>query len=60
MLAEGAELGLDRARRLITERVPAVARVCQRMTSVPPGCGGPIWFYAPYFYIHRPICGDLP
>lgn len=60
MLAEGAELGLDRARRLITERVPAVPRLRQRLISVPPGCGGPIWFDAPDFDINRHVCGDLP
>jgi WS/DGAT/MGAT family acyltransferase len=34
---------LARARRLITERIPAVPRLRQELIRVPFGCGGPVW-----------------
>jgi diacylglycerol O-acyltransferase / wax synthase len=55
MLDEGGELDLERARRLLAERVPAVPRLRQRLISVPPGCGGPIWIDARGFDINRHV-----
>jgi diacylglycerol O-acyltransferase / wax synthase len=55
MLDEVGGLDLDRARRLIAERVPAVPRLRQRLITVPPGCGGPIWIDAPGFDIRRHV-----
>jgi diacylglycerol O-acyltransferase / wax synthase len=55
MLEEGGRLDLDRARRLIAERVPGVPRLRQRLIRVPPGCGGPIWIDAPDFDINRHV-----
>jgi WS/DGAT/MGAT family acyltransferase len=55
MLDEGGGLDLDRARRLIGERVPAVPRLRQRLVRVPPGCGGPIWVDDPRFDIRRHV-----
>src|SRR5689334_11442014 len=55
VLDEGGELDLERARRLLAERVPAVPRLRQRLISVPPGCGGPIWIDARGFDINRHV-----
>jgi len=55
MLDEVGGLDLDRARRLIAERVPAVPRLRQQLITVPPGCGGPIWIDAPGFDIRRHV-----
>jgi diacylglycerol O-acyltransferase / wax synthase len=35
--------------------VPAVPRLRQRLITVPPGCGGPIWIDAPGFDIRRHV-----
>ncbi|MFF4507367.1 wax ester/triacylglycerol synthase domain-containing protein [Streptomyces sp. NPDC001401] len=42
-------LDLERVRRLIAERVPAVPRLRQRLVRVPIGCGGPVWVDDPGF-----------
>ena len=55
MLDEGGGLDLDRARQLLAERIPAVPRLRQRLVSVPPGCGGPIWIDARGFDIRRHV-----
>jgi diacylglycerol O-acyltransferase / wax synthase len=55
MLDTAAGLDLDRARRLIAERVVAVPRLRQRLVRVPLGCGGPIWVDDPGFDIGRHV-----
>jgi len=55
MLDEGGGLDLERARQLMAERVPAVPRLRQRLISVPPGCGGPVWIDARGFDIRRHV-----
>ena len=55
MLDKGGELDLERARRLLAERVPAVPRLRQRLVKVPLGCGGPIWVDDPGFDIRRHV-----
>jgi len=42
---------LERARRLVAERVPAVRRLRQRLVRAPFGCGGPVWADDPRFDI---------
>jgi diacylglycerol O-acyltransferase / wax synthase len=42
---------LERARRLVAERVPAVPRLRQRLVRAPFGCGGPVWIDDPRFDI---------
>ncbi|HSE08953.1 MAG TPA: wax ester/triacylglycerol synthase domain-containing protein [Nocardioidaceae bacterium] len=50
LVLEGAA-GLEptRVRELMGERVSAVPRLRQRLTGVPPGCGGPVWVDDPDF-----------
>ena len=55
MLEDGGGLDLERARRLIAERVPAVPRLCQRLVRAPLGCGGPLWVDDPGFDIRRHV-----
>ncbi len=55
MLDKGGELDLERARRLLAERVPAAPRLRQRLVKVPLGCGGPIWVDEPGFDIRRHV-----
>ena len=43
LLLEKSELDLGRIREVLGERIPAVPRLRQRLTSTPLGCGGPIW-----------------
>ena len=42
---------VERARRLVAERVPAVPRLRQRLVCAPFGCGGPVWVGDPRFDI---------
>jgi diacylglycerol O-acyltransferase / wax synthase len=46
---------LERARRLVAERVPAVPRLRQRLVRTPFGCGGPVWADDPRFDIDSHI-----
>jgi len=55
MFEEGGGPDLDRARRLLAERIPSVPRLRQRLVTVPPGCGGPIWVDDPGFDINRHV-----
>jgi diacylglycerol O-acyltransferase len=48
-------LDLERARRLIAERIAAVPRLRQRLVRAPFGCGGPIWVDDPEFDIRRHV-----
>src|SRR5438552_17865409 len=55
MLAGASRMGLERARQLIAERIPAVPRLRQRLVQVPFGCGGPVWVDEPRFDIRRHV-----
>jgi diacylglycerol O-acyltransferase / wax synthase len=46
---------LERARRLVAERVLAVPRLRQRLVQAPFGCGGPVWVDDPRFDIARHV-----
>ncbi|GAB4585638.1 wax ester/triacylglycerol synthase domain-containing protein [Nocardia sp. IFM 10818] len=48
----GGTLDLDRARRLLAERMHSVPRLRQRLVRTPFGCGGPVWVDDPRFDIH--------
>ena len=55
LLDQASGLDLPRARQLITERLPAIPRLRQRLVRGPFGCGGPIWVDDPHFDIRRHI-----
>ena len=56
LLLDGAGgLGLSRVRRLISERIPAVPRLRQRLVRTPFGCGGPIWVDDAGFDVRRHV-----
>ena len=55
LLGQAGGLDVAQARQLIAERIPAVARLRQRLTRAPFGCGGPIWVDDPRFDIRRHV-----
>jgi diacylglycerol O-acyltransferase / wax synthase len=46
-------LELDAVAAVLAERVPAVARLRQRLIRPPPGCGRPVWVDDPEFDVAR-------
>jgi diacylglycerol O-acyltransferase / wax synthase len=50
-------LGVAHVRRLISERIPAVPRLRQKLIRAPFGCGGPIWIDDPRFDIRNHVRG---
>jgi diacylglycerol O-acyltransferase / wax synthase len=55
LLRDASGLDEDRARELVSARIPAVPRLRQRLTAPPFGCGGPVWIDDPEFDIRRHV-----
>jgi len=55
LLSAGPGFGIERARRLLGERIRAVPRLRQRLHRAPPGCGRPFWADDPTFDVQRHI-----
>lgn len=51
VLSAAPEFSVERARRLLDERIRAVPRLRQRLHRAPPGCGRPYWADDPAFDI---------
>lgn len=49
VLSAGAGFSVERARRLLGERICSVPRLRQRLHRAPPGCGRPFWADDPAF-----------
>ena len=54
-MADAERLDLERVRRVLAARVPAVPRLRQRLVGVPFGCGGPIWVDDAGFDVRRHV-----
>ena len=55
VLSAGAGFSVERARRLLGERIPEVPRLRQRLHRAPPGCGRPFWADDPAFDVRRHV-----
>jgi WS/DGAT/MGAT family acyltransferase len=55
VLSTGAGFSVERARRLLGERISEVPRLRQRLHRAPPGCGRPFWADDPAFDVHRHV-----
>lgn len=62
VLTPDRPLELDAVAAALAERVPAVARLRQRLVRPPPGCGRPVWVDDPDFevarHLHEIVCPD--
>jgi diacylglycerol O-acyltransferase / wax synthase len=55
VLSGGPAFSVERARRLLGERICAVPRLRQRLHRAPPGCGRPFWADDPAFDVRYHI-----
>jgi diacylglycerol O-acyltransferase / wax synthase len=55
VLGRPGDLSLSQLRQIISDRIRALPRLRQRLITVPPGCGRPVWADDPDFDIDRHV-----